>query len=380
MPPVGVHALPENLVVEGGAVAGYHGEGHARHDGLGPYLDGHAGDDTKGGTAAAAESPEEVGVVGLVGGHEAAVGEDDVDGQDLVGTETGDGGHGRVAAAGGETTGHTDAVAVTADGSDAVLLGGLVELVDLDTGADLEGGAGVGGRLDGLDELELLEVVSPDRQGTVASALAEEVVARVLDDQSEVEVAGKVDGKLDLSNVGGLDGINGEPADRAGRRVAVQGHTGLALEHGRHDGGGIGRMKVGRGPVGDDVLALGGVIDTRVGVADGADGDRLDKGATGQEVKYLPGETVGPEEVTGGRLAARAGKKSALLDFAGAIFLGESEKGDVGEVEVGEVGNNIFGQDEGLGSLGVSDDLDSRGNGVFVGLCSLSVILAISRE
>lgn len=98
----------------------------------------------------------------LVGGDEAAVGQDDIDGEDLVRPKPGDGGHGRVTTAGGETSCNTDRVAIAADGSDTVFLGSLVELLDLDTGANRKGGAGVGRSLDGLDVIQLLEVVRPD--------------------------------------------------------------------------------------------------------------------------------------------------------------------------------------------------------------------------
>lgn len=176
-------------------------------------------------------------------------------------------------------------------------------------------------------------------------------MARVLDYQPQVQVSSKVDSELDLRHIGGLDGINRESAERAGRRVAVLGHASLALEHGEHDGRGIGGVQVGRSPVGHDGLAFGGVVDARIGVAGGTNRDGLDEGAAGQEVKDLPGGTVGPEKVIRRGLAARAGKKSALLDLGGAIVFGESKEGDVGEVVVSKVGDDIVGQDKGLGGV-----------------------------
>lgn len=266
-------------------------------------LDGDGGDDTESAPAAATESPEQVGVLGLGGSNEAAVGEDDIDAEDLVGTETILAAQGRVATTSKVTTGNTNTGALTTDSGDTEAVGGRIELTNLDTGTELEGRAIVGRAAERLDILDVLEVVGPDREGTGASRLTKEVVTRVMDDKTEVLVAGKVDGKLNLIDAVDLHRVGGEAAHLAGAGLAVLGHARLALVEGGHDRGGITRVKSRLSPVGKHILALGSIVDAAIGVADGTDGDSLDEGATGQEVEDGPAQTGWPGTVTGEHLA-----------------------------------------------------------------------------
>ena len=237
--PVGLHGGPVDIVGDVGARPGHDGPRDASEVHLGVRLDGHADDDAEGPAAAAAESPEQVLVLLLGGRDEAAVGQHHVDAEDLVRCHAELGGQRRVAATGDVAARDADALALAAHGGDTVLVSGGVQLADLDAGAQLEGGAAVRLGLVVLDEVDLLEVVRPDGQGTGAGGLAKEVVAGVVDDEAEVEAAGEVDGELDLSYIGDLDGVRGGAAELAGARVALLRQAGLALVKGGHDRRGV---------------------------------------------------------------------------------------------------------------------------------------------
>ena len=65
-------------------------------------------------------------------------------------------------------------------------------------------------------------------------------MASVVDDQTEVERSGKVDGELDLSNVGDVDRVSWEaPHCAVSTESGVAGLAGGTLELRRHDRGGI---------------------------------------------------------------------------------------------------------------------------------------------
>lgn len=188
--------------------------------------------------------------------------------------------------------GDTHAFALTADCGDAVFVCEGVELADIDTGADLDRGAAVVRGLVGvlLDELEVLEVVRPDGQSTVANRLAEEVVASVPDDETHIGGAGEVDGELDLGDTGYVDGIGRVAADLAGRaaHVGILGQAGEALVQRRHGGSRIGLVDGVISPTSQDGLAFRVVIVVAVLIASSADGYRLDERATGQQVEDAP--------------------------------------------------------------------------------------------
>ncbi|KAJ2997605.1 hypothetical protein NUW58_g599 [Xylaria curta] len=71
----------------------------------------------------------------------------------------------------------------------------------------------------------------------MAVALAEKIVASVLDNKSNVGVAREVDSQLDLGNGRDVHGVTREAADIACAIVAVLGHAGLSLVERGHDGG-----------------------------------------------------------------------------------------------------------------------------------------------
>lgn len=90
-----------------------------------------------------------------------------------------------------------------ADYHQAPLVRGIVDLLRRDASPDLERRA-LGPRR-GLvlraQELDVLQVQGPDRQRATGRALGVEVVARVLDVEADVEVAGEVHRELDLGNL-----------------------------------------------------------------------------------------------------------------------------------------------------------------------------------
>lgn len=234
--PVSLHGGPEN---GGGDVllGGVQAPGKTGELGLGVDSDGHRGNDTPGGTTAATDSPEELAVGLVIGSDVATVGSDNVDAKDLVGTKTGDGAHGRVTTTGDVTTSDTDTAALAANGGVALLVGSLVQVRDLNTSTELEGGTLVAtGGLVVLDELETLEVVGPDRQRTGTSVLAQEIVTSVADNEAQVKGASKVDSKLNLGHVGGLDGVEGKATNLASAVVgSVLGLASRALVERGHD-------------------------------------------------------------------------------------------------------------------------------------------------
>ena len=93
-----------------------------------------------------------------------------------------------------------------------------------------------------------------------------------------------------------------------------------------------------------DGCALGSIVDTKIVIARSANGDGLDEASTGQEVQNGPSDPVGPGGVAGEGLALGIGVDPPLRGLASIIFAGESEKINVTEGEVSEVGQHGVGQ------------------------------------
>ena len=115
-------------------------------------------------------------------------------------------------------------------------------------------------------------------------------------------------------------------------------------------------------PVGEKLLASSSVVVGIVLVADGTNGDSLDESATGQEVKDLPDELAGPEEVAWEGLALAKGALALGALGGGILVVSESEERDVGELEVGQVGEDVVGELESGGLLDVGNGLSSGGD------------------
>lgn len=191
-----------------------------------------------------------------------------------------------MAAAEGVPATDADGAGDAADDVEAEVVRGLVQVQDRDAGADLECRAPVARgpvRVAGPEVSDVPEVVRPDGERPGAGGLGVEVVTRVLDDQSEVEVPREVDGQLHLRDVGGPDHVGRHPAKSArgvgpgdGRR-----HAAHPLEDGVAEAQGLGRpspelisgiirsrktgnlLILGRRPLGRHVVALCLVIKLR---------------------------------------------------------------------------------------------------------------------
>lgn len=98
---------------------------------------------------------------------------------------------------------------LTADTSNIVLVASLVQLESLDTGASLHGWARVIATCVAADELEVLQVVCPQRETAITGRATDKVVASVLDDESQVQVPGQIDGELYLCNRADVDHVLG---------------------------------------------------------------------------------------------------------------------------------------------------------------------------
>lgn len=113
----------------------------------------------------------------------------------------------------------------------------------------------------------------------------------------------------------------------------------------------------GLGPVRQELVALGLVIVAAVLVAHSADRDGLNQRIARQQVEDLPHDLGGPEEIARVRLAP---VEQRALGCGGLILVTELEEGDVGEVELGQVGEDVVSELEALRIGGVNDGLTGR--------------------
>jgi hypothetical protein len=115
---------------------------------------------------------------------------------------------------------------------------------------------------------------------------------------------------------------------------------------------------------------LGGIIVAIVVIAGRGIWRGLDQGSSGEEVEDLPCQVRGPQQVARVRLAAIA---EATLGQGGVV---EAEKGNVGQLQVREIGEDVVSQLKSLvgevldGSItgGGIDLSHSRGNSLVGGL------------
>jgi hypothetical protein len=105
---------------------------------------------------------------------------------------------------------------LSTDGSVSLTVSGLIQVFDLNTSTKLESRTSVlAVATVVLGELDILQVMGPDAKSTSTSALTKEVMSSIVDDKAKVQIAGKVDSELDLSNVGGLHSVQREATDGA---------------------------------------------------------------------------------------------------------------------------------------------------------------------
>jgi hypothetical protein len=118
----------------------------------------------------------------------------------------------------------------------------LIRLQHLDSCPDLEGRTRIRAQGElGTEVLDVVQVLRPQGEGARADAFAIEVVALILDAQTQVEAAGKIEGELDLGHIGHIDDVRRHAAERAGviRGVQSWGEAGQTLVKGPIDPGGL---------------------------------------------------------------------------------------------------------------------------------------------
>ena len=165
-----------------------------------------AGDDAEV-AAAAADRPEQVGVLGLAGDHDAAVGGDDLDRHERVDRQAVLADEPADAAAEGQA-GDADAARVAERGREAVLgrRGGVL--------AGAQAGLRPGEPTGGVD-VEALHQAQVEDDAALGRAVAGQAVGAAADGQLEAGLAGEHDGPRD---VGGRRGLDDESS---GRRSTV---------------------------------------------------------------------------------------------------------------------------------------------------------------
>jgi hypothetical protein len=130
--------------------------------------DSHGHNDTVVTSTTAAQSPEEIFVLGTGGLDQLASSGDDLELESVISTETELGAQGRVTTTLGVTTSETNRGALAGDNDEALGSGSLKDLVADHTSGDLESRALVVGTGE-LLVLNVGQVVGPDREGTSTS-------------------------------------------------------------------------------------------------------------------------------------------------------------------------------------------------------------------
>ena len=147
-------------------------EGRAANGRFGMDLESSRDDDAVTGTAAA-QSPEQIGVLGARGSDDRAGSSNNLEFQSLVGTESESSAERGMATTLGEATGDADGRAFASDSDIARAVSSFQELEALDAGTDGYGRAVVTSALV-VDDVGALEVVGPDSQSASTSGTTEE--------------------------------------------------------------------------------------------------------------------------------------------------------------------------------------------------------------
>ena len=207
----------------------------ARHRRPRVRLGRHRPDHPVGAAAAAAQRPVQIRVLVVAVGHEEiALSVNHLPLEDLVGRQSVPGRQRRVPAALGIAAGQSDGRTLAADDLEAVRVGGPVRLDALHAGAHLDRLALVvlvGPVLD----LDVLEVVRPDRQSAGPRGLAVVVVTGVADNHADVVFRGELHGRAYVLGSAHVDRVDHVVAQRAGLRDRVERVAGAVGEEGGHD-------------------------------------------------------------------------------------------------------------------------------------------------
>ena len=118
-----------------------------------------------------------------------------------------------------------------------VFICSIIHLFHRHAGRDFEGWSLVSRSIERRKILNVLQIVSPDGQGPGPAGLPEVAVSCVLDDEPNVQIPRKVDGKLDLSDGASIDRVDGKPAHGAISVRPVLRHARQALKEREHDRG-----------------------------------------------------------------------------------------------------------------------------------------------
>lgn len=215
-----LQGVVDNDVHEGEDVGGVAGELDDSGDEADGGLDavGALEDNTKGTTTATTQGPEEVLVLALVGNAQLAIRGDNLELDDTVDTKTIHWGEDRVATVHDPAARETDGGGVTTEDGDVVLVSELVGFIEVNTstGSDsvVGGLAAVGDK--GGAVAEVLQLASPQGQGTLAAAAGQVIMTTVLDGQTDTRAIGEVQSVADIGVILDLDVVGGHVALTAG--------------------------------------------------------------------------------------------------------------------------------------------------------------------
>lgn len=242
-----VESIDGSIELLGRVLSREEGEGSATNLSIGEGLDGHADNDTIVTGATTGESPVEVRVLGARSLDETAISSDDLPFKGVVSRQTEAGAESRVTTTLSIATRDTDSRALAANDDLTLGLARSENLITLDTGTKLDGRTRVVLVIPGL-EVNLLQVMGPDREGTGTGGTAKVVMAGVADDEADVVIVGKVDGGGHIGSRPDIDGVPHVVAQGAGLVLRSEGVAALVGKEWGHD-----RSRVNHACVGDMV-------------------------------------------------------------------------------------------------------------------------------
>lgn len=320
-----LQGVVDNDVHEGQDVGGVAGElddgGHEADGGLDAVSA--LEDNTKGTTTATTQGPEEVLVLAFIGDAQLAIRSDDLVLDNTVDTKTIDGGQDRVATVHDPTARETDGRGVTTEDGNIVLVSKLVGFIEVNTSTGSDGVVGglaaIGDK--GRAVAEVLQLASPQGQGTLAAAAGQVVMTTVLDGQTGARAVGEVQSVTDIGFILHLDVVGGhitltaglvDKSQRIGGIAAVE--QALILGVGRAHLILIVHVTIGR--VGAKVRIGVVILDVGTGGIVGGDGLAVVVGEAreGERSQGLHTTLKGSVEAIQSACATTGGAKSKELD------------------------------------------------------------------
>lgn len=95
----------------------------------------------------------------------------------------------------------------SADTGNVLFVASFIELKSLDTGACLDRGSCIVAAGIRVVELVVFQVMGPYREATIAHRSSYKVMARILHDETQIQVPCEVDSKLDLRDCADIDNV-----------------------------------------------------------------------------------------------------------------------------------------------------------------------------